>query len=390
MKTRRFISLALAAALLALLSVSPGTAKYVTKDASATLTVVWTEQLDGAQTYTPTASNAGWYAFTIWGACGGLGGNTATRSQYGKGGCVKGAAKLAAGTAYTLVAGSIGGAQTAGAPGGGLGYLSATVNVRGGGGGGYSGIFTAATVTNMSTQAIAVAGGGGGGATQYTGSTPAINGQVGHGGNGAERYAPGTQPGGNAWAWSEASPEGCPHNGVGGGNTGGGAMSLYVNGSTSTGGANQWPVNSYTSLRGMCASGNETTGKGGDAHQGSNDADVTNAPCSGGGGGGFMGGGAGGCIGYYRLNSGNAQAVSVYNYYSANLSLESTAIAGGGGGGASHITTTVTDTLGYDDLPPSVQAWCDTITVSGQYAGKISLLYIGPDDPSTTPYIANW
>jgi len=322
--------------------------------------------------------NDGWYAFMIWGGCGMTGrenGSTLApadvltnpslwgadyNSNYGRGGCVKGLAKLSAGT-YAIVAGEAAALYSdGGIPGGGYGARFGDTSAPlwpyawGGGGGGYSGIFRGGLPSNtpgntMPDLAVAVAGGGGGGGSHALSS--GVNGAESSGGHGAGYSTNGINivgtvaignHGGNITLCAQ-------HNGAGGGGT-------HPDQGYSGGGTNTWGTAPNSA-------GNAASGQGGNF--------TNNCANSGGGGGGYVGGGAGGA----------------YNYGTA------TTKSGGGGGGASFISTGYTYLNNFNgtaannaavSLHTSIISYLNDINAleqpNGRYPGKVVLVYLGPSD----------
>ena len=406
------------------------TAKYITPVTAVPVVAVWSKPVtvNANGTFGPQecsavlnvteGENEGWYAFVIWGACGGTG-RQYPGDNYGSGGSVRGVAYFSQGD-YLLVAGARGAnamngsggwyseGSSPGVPvdgayyGGGTGYFN---NIVGGSGGGLSGIFNASNINSIQpSNAIAVAGGGGGGGAH----SPLSTGDwTNHGGHGAGYInsgvsllgeppwggTPDDRNGGSSreenWPPPYTTGSGVTNHagspnwerGAGGGithpiNSGYGTTVAVVSG----GGLSD---NIYVNSPGRSLAGEYRGMHGGSwvwAFDPATPDDPAIAVGGGGGGGGYYGGGAGGMVG---------------NNY------------GGGGGGASYIKESnggkASLTFKGNFAVPSndsrrldgkIVTYLDGLQLTnpgGQYSGMVQLVYLGPSDNIFTgDVVTNW
>jgi len=421
-KLRHIVALLVAAAVLSALALGNTGAKYQSNGASDLVKVVWSTvdkkvYTGGVQTLSITdGKNDGYYAYMIWGACGGngqgAGTGTAHAESYGNGGYIAGIAYLnEAGGPYVIAVGDVGKQDQIGSGGwpnnlvgghlygdvsaGDGHYATGAAWASAAGGGGYSGLFNNVTSTlpsgasgdTMPDRAIAVAGGGGGGGTQMNGAsaygTVDSDGSCGFGGDGGT-YGIGSWVDDSGPVEIKGSNGGSPgyslHNGAGGG-----TEHTYLSGMDNVrngAGVYNWGTETLTSggaiWRHIFCAGSSATGAGGGSL----------SPFGGGGGGGYEGGGAGG---YHLHKPPSDTGGGVY--------ATSFAFSGGGGGGSTYAR--VSD-ANYADLPQPLKDYLNAEMTKAQtsqnaklashsgYDGLVVLIYLGSERPDQTNFIFNW
>lgn len=427
----------------ALLLAAPASAKYtevINASGGGTTTLVWTGPASIETTAQPVndnqtlansdaiaaaqkieivaGENDGWYAFIIWGACGGTGSYRGVVENYGQGGCVKGVAYFDPGT-YHLVAG-VPGAHHQGTTvqpvgswysgiGGGAGYFISDPH-RGGGGGGLSGIFKGSIAYG---NAIAVAGGGGGGSASNGGATNNNAGGWGGGNNllagfygignvGAVAHGPDYYDyvSGAVSVGADDRRGGSSRNLSGTGRpapnweraAGGGVEHMGTSNSNTTDRSDGDGFNPRFSGGGYCDRDNgvKRYAESGSGWQGGTAGGV-NAAGGGGGGGGYPGGGAGGDnnIGADNPGGGGGGASFIIASNGGKDSLTYRSNAGSPGFGTGAATNDSSKVLDLKIAGYLNDVFTDTMP-SGRFAGKVVLIYLGPNDPTTTTFDFNW